>query len=98
MTPEPATRLALILAELVAAATAAVRVVLDDLIDLVLRSEPATRAAMPLLSARLALGALLGQQLLGLRARLRTTLLPRFRGILRWRLGARPRVLARLLL
>ena len=71
MATEPATGPALILAELTAAATTRVRVVIDDLIDLVLRSELATRTAMPLLPARLALGAILGQQLLRLRARLR---------------------------
>jgi hypothetical protein len=93
MTTAPATAPALILAELTAAATTRVRIVIDDLIDLVLGREPATRAAMPLLPARLALGTIPGQQLLRLRARLRTPLLTRLRRILRRRLRARARVL-----
>ena len=98
MATEPATWPALMLAELTAAATARVRVVIDDLIDPVLGSELATRTAMPLLPARLALGALPGQQLLRLRTRLRTPLLTRLRRILRRRLRTRPRVPPRLLL
>jgi hypothetical protein len=57
MTTEPATGPALILAELTTAATTRVRVVIDDLIDLVLARKLATRPAMPLLPTRLALGA-----------------------------------------
>ena len=98
MTPEPATRLALIVGELVTAPPADVRVVLDDLIDLILRSELAARAPMPLLSARLALGALPGQQLLRLRTRLRTPLLTRLRRVLRRRFRTRSRVPPGLLL
>jgi len=48
MAPEPATGPALVLAELATAATARVRVVIDDLIDPVLRRELATRTAMAL--------------------------------------------------
>ena len=80
--PEPAIRPALILAELVTTTAAAVRVVLDDLIDLILRRELTARSSMALLRARLALGALLGQQLLRLRARLRPPLLTRLGRIL----------------
>ena len=46
-------------AELTAAATTHLRVVIDDLIDLVLGRKLATRAPMPILPARLALGAIL---------------------------------------
>jgi hypothetical protein len=98
MTTEPATAPALILAELTAAATTGVRVVIDDLIDLVLGRKLATRTPMPILPTRLALGAILGQQLLRFRARLRTPLLTRLRRILRRRLRTRTRVPPRLLL
>jgi hypothetical protein len=81
MATEPAIGPALIERELAAATTASVRVVIDDLIDLVLGSELATRTAMQILPARLALDAILGQQLLRLRARLRTPLLTRLRRI-----------------
>lgn len=58
MATEAATGPALILAERPAAATTRVRVVLDDLIDLVLGRELATRTAMAILPARLALCAI----------------------------------------
>jgi hypothetical protein len=61
MAAEPATRPALILAELAAAATTRLREVRNDLIDLILGREPTARASMALLPARLALGALPGQ-------------------------------------
>jgi hypothetical protein len=75
--PEPATRPALMLAELMAATTTRLREVRDDLIELILGRQPTARAPMALLPARLALGALLRQQLLRLRTRLRTPLLTR---------------------
>ena len=71
---EPATGPTFVDRELVAAPAASVRIVIDDLIDLVLGHQPATRAPMPRLAASLALGALPGRQLLGLRTRLRTPL------------------------
>src|SRR5688572_25311305 len=99
MATEPATGPALILAELTAAATTRVRVVIDDLIDLVLRSELATRTAMPHLPARLALWRHPWPTTPSpSRARLRTPLLTRLRRILRRRLRTRPRVPPRLLL
>jgi hypothetical protein len=51
--------------------------VIDDLVDLVLGRQPAPRAPVPRLAASLALRALPAQQLLRLRTRLRTPLLPR---------------------
>ena len=83
--PETARRPALILAELMAATTASQRVVRDDLIDLVLGRKPPACAPMSLLATRLAPATLLGQQLLRLRARLRTALRPRLRRIRRRR-------------
>ena len=50
MTTEPAARRALLLGEPIAATVARVRVVIDDLIDLILRLELATRTPMPGLS------------------------------------------------
>lgn len=96
--PEPAIRPALVLRELAPRTTARLRVVRNDLIDLILVRKPTARAPMALLPTRLALGALLGQQLLRLRARLRLSLLPRLRRILRRRRRTRPRVPPRLAL
>jgi hypothetical protein len=92
MATEPAIWPALIDRELAAATTASVRVVIDDLIDPILRDELATRTAMPILPARLARDSILGQRLLRLRARLRPPLLTRLRRIRRRRLRTRPRV------
>ena len=72
--------------------------VLDDLIDLVLRLEPAARASMPRLATDLALSPLPAQQLLSLRPRFRPPLLPGLRRIARRRLRTRSRVPPRLLL
>lgn len=99
MATEPAISSALIDRELAAAATASVREVINDLIDLLLGSELATRTQVPLLPARRALGApARGQQLLRFRARLRPALLTGLGRILRRGLRTRPRVLPGLLL
>ena len=55
MTTEPATQRALLLGETIAATTAHIRIVIDDLIDLILGLELATRTPMPRLRARLTL-------------------------------------------
>jgi hypothetical protein len=69
----------------------------DDLVNLILRDVCTSRSRMPLLATSPPLGlATLGQQLLGLRARLRPPLLTRLRWILRRRPRTGPRVLARL--
>lgn len=98
MTTEPATRGALLLGEPMPATTALLRIVIDDLIDLILGLELATRTPMPGLSTRLAALPLPTLELLRLRPRLRTALLPRLRRIQGRRLGTRPRVLTRMLL
>jgi len=71
---------ALLRAELLPAPVAGVWIVIDDLIELVLRRELSTRATMTRLSARLA------QHLLGLGPSLHPALLACCRWILRWRL------------
>src|SRR5438128_511198 len=93
--PEPPPRLALIVSELAAAPTTSIRIVIDDLIDLILRRQLPPRAAMPRLATSLTLST---QQLLSLRPGLRPTLLTSLRQIRRRRLGAVTRVLPRLLL
>ena len=95
---EPAPGLALVDAELVAAAATGIRVVIDDLIDLIFGLQRPTRAPMPSLTARFALGALPPQQLLRLCARLGPPLLTRLGWILRRRFRTRPRVLPHLTL
>lgn len=75
--PEAPARNPLIGPELVLAAAAALGIVIDDLIDLILRRELAPRPLVAGLAARLALAAAPGQQLLGLRPGLRATLLAR---------------------
>jgi hypothetical protein len=95
---EPAAWAPLILTDLVAAAPARRRVVRDDLIDLILGREPTACTAVTLLRSRLARGAIAGQQLLGLRARLRAPLLTRPGRILRRRHRTHPRIPSRLLL
>ena len=82
--------------ELATAPAARIRIVIDDLIDLILGPQLATRTPMPRLPASLALLALPAHQLLRLRARLRPPLRPRLRRIRRRRLGTRARVLTRL--
>src|SRR5438034_9565810 len=95
--PEPPAGLALILAEPTPAAAARIRIVIDDLIDLVFRQQLAARTLVPGLAARLALTRALGPRL-RLRPRLRPALGPRFWQVLgRWLRGV-ARVLARLLL
>src|SRR5947199_1789174 len=84
MAAKPATRPLLILGELAPTATAPLRVMRDDLVNLILRDVCASRSRMPLLATSLPLGlATLGQKLLSLRARLRPPLLSRLRWILR---------------
>jgi hypothetical protein len=90
MATEPAARTALLLREPLSATTALLRVVIDDLIDLILRLELASRAPMPGLAARLAPLAFLARQLLRLRSRFGSALLPR----LRWIRRRRPRTRA----
>ena len=68
---------------------------IDDLIDLILGTQLATRTRMPRLPASLTLLALPAHQFLGLRSRLRTPLRPRLRRITRRRLGTRTRILTR---
>src|ERR1700704_1740400 len=94
MATEPPPRAPLLGGERAAAPTARVRVVIDDLIDLILGTELATRTPMPRLPAGLALLALPPRQLL--RARSRPTLLPCLRRIHRRRPRARARILPRL--
>ena len=67
---------ALLLGEPMPATTARLRVVIDDLIDLILRLELAPRTRMPGLPARLAPLTLPRAQLLRLRPRLRPPLRP----------------------
>ena len=95
---EPPARLALLFIELPSATAARIGVVIDDLIDLILRLQIATRAPMPGLPASLAALTFPPHQFLGLRTRLRPPLRTRLRRIRRRRLGARARVLPRLLL
>ena len=98
MTSEPAGRTLLVLGEVAPTAATRLRVMLDDLVDLVLPSQLATNAGMPVLGARLASSAVAGQQILGFRASLRAALLTRRGRILRRRLRTRPRISARLIL
>ena len=95
---EPPARLALLFIELPSASAARIGVVIDDLIDLILRLQIATRTPMPGLPASLAALTFPPHQFLGLRTRLRPPLRTRLRRIRRRRLGARARVLPRLLL
>ena len=94
---EPPARRALLLAEPMPASTARVRVVIDDLIDLMLGTQLTTGTPMSELPTGLTTLPL-PHQLLRLCARLRTPLRPRLRRIHRRRLGTRTRVLTRLLL
>jgi hypothetical protein len=95
---EPSLRSALPVGERVTAPATRVRVVIDDLIDLILRLQFTARTSMPRLPTSLTLAAVPAHQLLRFRARLRPPLCPRFRGIHRRRLGTRARILPRLLL
>ena len=78
---EPPPRAPLPHAEPAAAPTARLRIVIDDLINLILGTQLATRTPMARLTARLALPTLAAHQLLGLRARLRPPLRTRLRRI-----------------
>jgi hypothetical protein len=71
---EPPTRTALLIIEPAPASATRVRVVIDDLLDLVLRFEIATRTLVPGLPASLTLLAFAAHQLFGLRTRLRPPL------------------------
>ena len=95
---EPPARPALPNIEPAPAAAARLRIVIDDLIDLILRSQLTTRTPMPRLPTSLTPLALPTHQLLGLRASLRPPLRPRLGRIHRRRLRTRPRILPRLLL
>ena len=95
---EPPARPALLIIEPAPATATRIRIVIDDLIDLILRLQIATRTLMPGLPTRLAPLALPAHQLLGLRTRLRPPLRARLGRILRRRLRARTRILPRLLL
>jgi hypothetical protein len=72
--------------------------VIDDLIHLIGRLQLTADATMPNLPTLLAALTVFAHQLLCLRARLRTSLRPRLRRILRRRRGTRARVLPSLLL
>ena len=76
MTPGAPPRDLLHLGELVPAARALARVVIDDLAHLILAQQLASRAPVTGLAASLALLPVLLEQLLGLRSGLRATLLP----------------------
>jgi hypothetical protein len=98
MATEPPTRAALLFTEPMPASTARVRVVINDLIDLIVGPQLTTGTPMPGLPTSLAALAVPAHQLLRLRARLRTPLRPRLRRIRRRRRRTRARVLASLLL
>jgi hypothetical protein len=98
MATEPPPRMPLLGGKLAATPAARLRIVIDDLIHLILRPEPAPRAPMPRLTAHLALLTLPAHQLLSLRARRRPPLSPRLRRIPRRRSRTRARILPRLLL
>ncbi len=99
MATEPPAGRALLRREPRAAAATRLRIVIDDLIDLILGPQLTTRARMPTLRARLALlPALPAHQLLRPRPRLGPPLRPRLRRIQRRRPRARAGILTRLLL
>ena len=95
MASETPGQLALVRRVLAPAAAAHLRKVIHDLINLILGPERPTHAAMPRLTACLAI---LTRQLLRPRPRLRPTLLTRLRRIRRRRHRTRPRIPPRLLL
>ena len=98
MATEPAARPALPIIESASAIAAPLRIVIDDLVDLILRPQLTTGTLVPRLTARLTLLALPAHQLLRLRTRFRTPLRPRLRWIHRRRPRAHARVLTCLLL
>jgi hypothetical protein len=73
---EPAAPRALLRRELTSATTTLLRIVIDDLIDLILRLELAPRTTMPGLTARRSPLTFPARQLLRLRPRFRPALLP----------------------
>jgi hypothetical protein len=85
-TPEASRRRLLLVAELVPAPAATVRVVVDEFIDVILVGERAAGALMPRLPASTPPPRVPRKQLPRLRTRLRASLLTRLRGILRRRL------------
>jgi len=95
---EPPPRAPLPDSELASASAARIRIVIDDLIDLILGLELPTRTPMAWLPTSLTLLALAAHQLLGLRPRLRPPLRPRLRRIHRRRTRTRARVLTHPLL
>ena len=98
MATKPSLGTALPVGELATTPATRIRIVIDDLINLILRLQIATRARMTPLPTRPAALTLPACKLLGLRPRLRAPLLTRLRRILRWRLGTRARVLTSLIL
>ncbi len=98
VTTEPPARPTLPNNELASASAARIRVVIDDLIDLILGPQLTTRTPMPALPPSLATLAFPTHQFLRLRLGLRPALRPRLGRIHRRRLGASARVLPRLLL
>ena len=92
---EPAPGSLLVSGELATAPTTRLRVVIDDLIDLILGRELATSPPMPRLPTSPTPFSLRAHQLLRLRARLRPPLRTRLRRIRRRRPRTRPRVLTR---
>ena len=97
-TPRPPGGQLLLLAELAPAAPAAVRIVVDELVNLVLRRQRTTGALMPGLAASTPPLPIPREQLLRLRPRLRPPLLTRLRRIVRGRLRTSSRALPRPLL
>ena len=98
MATEPPTRPALRGIERPPAPATRSRVVIDDLIHLIGWLQLAPGATVPKLPTLLAALTVFAHRLLCLRARLRTSLRPRLRRILRRWLGTRARVLPSLLL
>ena len=95
---EPPTRPALLLAEPMPAPATRVRVVIDDLIDLILGPQLTTGTPMPRLPTSRSPLTLPPHKLLRFRARLSPPLRTRLRRIHQRRLGTRPRVVTRPLL
>ena len=98
MATKPSLGSALPVGELATTPATRIRIVIDDLINLILQLQIATRARMTPLPTRLAALTLPACKLLGPRPRLCAPLLTRLRRILRWRLGTRARVLTSLIL
>ena len=88
----------LIFAELVPAPPTALRVMIDELVDVILALERTAGTLVPRLAASATPLGVTRKQLLRSRPRLGPTLLTRLRGILRRRLRPRTRTLPRLLL